>query len=155
MGEDDELPTIPESAQAFLREPVFAHFATLNEDGSPSVSTMWVDTDGTHIILNSPLNTGKVANVKRDPRVAMDVVPQEYPTRALWIRGRVTIFNTDDARDHIETMSWKYRGQSYQVRHNEEPRILLYVLPEVIEGAGLDEVELPGFFKVLRKPGVK
>ena len=151
----DAPPLMPESVQEFLKEPVFAHLATINEDGSPRVSTMWVDTDGRHIILNSPLSTDKVANVRRDARVALDIVPQGYPTRALWIRGRVAAMSEEGSKEQIEAVGYKYRGESYKVRHKIEDRILLYIVPEVMEGTGLDGVDVPPFFKVLRRPGVE
>ena len=51
----------------------FATVATLNRDGSPQVSPVWVAYDGEHVIFNTEMKRLKTRNMKRDPRVALSV----------------------------------------------------------------------------------
>ena len=51
-----------------------AHFTTVNPDGSPQVSVVWIGLDGDDIVIGHLLGAGrKVTNIARDPRVALTV----------------------------------------------------------------------------------
>src|SRR3712207_5066780 len=67
-----------------LREPAYCQIATLMPDGSPQVTQVWVDTDGEHILVNTAEGRQKERNVRRDPRVAVNVVDPENAWRILW-----------------------------------------------------------------------
>src|SRR5215213_5157651 len=60
--------------QRLLREPSYGEIATVMPDGSPSIAQVWVDTDGEHILINTAEGRQKTRNVRRDPRVAVNVV---------------------------------------------------------------------------------
>ncbi len=45
--------TIPEGFQDLLQKKAFAHVATIMADGSPQVTPVWFDFDGSHIRVNS------------------------------------------------------------------------------------------------------
>ena len=122
---------IPKGVRDFLSEPVFAHIATLDKDGSPRVAMMWVETDGTHVIVNSTMGAVKVKNIRRDPRVYLSIQPtMEYPRRHLEIRGRVVSMTTDGANAHIDAMAEKYVGVArYPRRTRGMRRIKIVVEP--------------------------
>ncbi|MFQ5458010.1 MAG: pyridoxamine 5'-phosphate oxidase family protein, partial [Myxococcota bacterium] len=44
---------IPESHVDLLTKKSFAHLATVNADGSPQSTPVWIDFDGTHVLVNS------------------------------------------------------------------------------------------------------
>ena len=58
---------------AFLREPRIAKLVTLREDGSPTVQPVWFEWDGTTAAIFTTGTTGKVARIRKDPRVALSV----------------------------------------------------------------------------------
>ena len=60
--------------QKLLREPAFCQVATLMPDGSPHLTQVWVSTDGEQILVNTFEGAQKLRNVRRDPRVAVNVV---------------------------------------------------------------------------------
>ena len=64
---------IPESARSLLLSGRLAHLATINPDGSPQVSIVWVGLDGEEIVLAHLGDGQKMRNVERDPRVALSV----------------------------------------------------------------------------------
>ena len=74
----------------FLRRRQFAHVATVNPDGSPHVTALWVDTDGVAVLLNTALGRVKARNLERDPRIAISLVDSENPYDSLTIQGRAS-----------------------------------------------------------------
>jgi PPOX class probable F420-dependent enzyme len=64
---------IPESARAVLESDALGHLVTLNPDGSPQVSVIWVGLDGDEIIAAHVPNNQKVKNIRRDGRVALSI----------------------------------------------------------------------------------
>jgi PPOX class probable F420-dependent enzyme len=67
------LAAIPESVRAVIEEGHLAHLVTLNPDGSPQVTCVWLGIDGDEIVSGHLGVWRKVANVRRDPRVALSL----------------------------------------------------------------------------------
>ena len=66
--------TLPHSAKRLVESGSLAHLVTLNQDGSPQVTCVWVGLDGDEIVsghLN--VNQRKLRNIARDPRVALSI----------------------------------------------------------------------------------
>lgn len=117
----------------FFRKPNFGHLATLEPDGSPQVTPVWVDVDGDDILVNSAVGRKKVRNVERDPRVSVEVVEQENPYSMLSVKGEVVGMTTDGADAHIDALSKKYLGQdSYPFRQEGEERIIIRIQPKKV-----------------------
>src|SRR5215216_4784132 len=123
-----------------LREPAFCQVATLMPDDSPQITQVWVDTDGEHILVNTAEGRQKTRNVRRDPRVAVNVVDPANAWRLASIRGRVVDLTTEGADDLIDQLAKKYLNEdTYPFRRPEEVRITLKILPERINEIGLEE----------------
>ncbi len=132
--------TISPGFQKLLREPAFCQLATLMPDGSPQVTQVWVDTDGEHILINTAQGRQKEQNVKRDPRVAVNVVDPANAWRLGMVRGRVVEITTAGADELIDQLAKKYLNEeSYPFRRPEEVRVTLKILPEKINEIGLEE----------------
>lgn len=117
----------------FFRKPNFGHLATLEPDGSPQVTPVWIDVDDEHILINTAKGRKKVRNVQRDPRVSVEVVEQENPYSMLSVQGTVVEMTTEGADAHIDAMARKYLGQdSYPFRKEGEERIILHIQPEKV-----------------------
>jgi len=67
------VATIPDSARAVLESAAPAHFITLEPDGRPQVSLIWVGVDGEEIIAAHLFESRKVRNIRRDARVSLSV----------------------------------------------------------------------------------
>ena len=67
------MVAIPESARALLQSGRLAHLVTLNPDGSPQISIVWVGLEGDEIVLGHLGAGQKLRNLERDPRVALSV----------------------------------------------------------------------------------
>ena len=123
------------SALALLRGASTCYLATTMPDGSPQLTEVWVDTDGTHVIVNTVEGFQKLRNVTRDPRVAVAVADPAHPFQYLQIRGRVVDTTTDGARDHIDRLSQKYLGRPYQPFGGaEQQRVIVRIEPDSISG---------------------
>jgi PPOX class probable F420-dependent enzyme len=64
---------IPQEAREVLESDGLAHFVTLNVDGSPQVSCVWVGLEGDEIVSGHLGRWQKVRNIERDPRVALSI----------------------------------------------------------------------------------
>ena len=67
------MATIPDSARAVLEGPVLAHLVTLEPDGRPQVSIVWIGLDGDELVAAHLPEHRKVRNIRRDPRVALSI----------------------------------------------------------------------------------
>lgn len=124
---------LSDEQKTFFRKPNFGHLATLEPDGSPQVTPVWIDVDGDHILINTAKGRKKVRNIERDPRVSVEVVEQDNPYSMLSVQGKVVGMTTDGADDHIDAMSKKYLGQdSYPFRQPGEERLIMRIQPEKV-----------------------
>ena len=62
-----------DAARAALTSGRLAHLVTINPDGSPQVSCVYVTLDGDEIVCGHLREHRKVKNVRRDPRVALSI----------------------------------------------------------------------------------
>ena len=67
------MASLPDSARAVLESPALAHLVTLNPDGSPQVSVVWVGLDGDEIVAGHLPEHRKVRNIRNDSRVALSL----------------------------------------------------------------------------------
>jgi PPOX class probable F420-dependent enzyme len=114
-------------ARALIDEPNLAHLVTLMKDGSPQVTPLWVDHDGTHVIVNTAEGRQKPRNLRRDPRVAISIIDRNNGQRTLQVRGRVVEMVTGaPAWQSIDRLASKYRGAEVKYPRREgEERILI------------------------------
>ena len=126
------MATIPAThADLLTTKHAFAHVATLNPDGSPQVTPVWVDFDGDHVIFNSAKGRQKDRNVRRDARVALAIVDPDNSYRYLEIRGTVVEITEQGADEHINKMAKKYLGKDvYPFRQPGEQRVIFKIKPE-------------------------
>src|SRR6266851_3393286 len=139
--EDRWMPTsaqLTPGLQQLLKGTARGQLATLMPDGSPQVTLVWLDTDGTHILVNTVATHQKTKNVRRDPRVAANV-HDDSARRLAHIRGRVVDMTTNGADEHIDALARKYLGtDNYPWRRPGEQRVILRIQPESIYAIGVD-----------------
>jgi PPOX class probable F420-dependent enzyme len=109
-------------------------------DGSPQRTQTWVDTDGQHILINTAEGRQKVRHVRRDPRVAVNVVDPANAWRIASVRGHVVEITTEGADQLIDQLTKKYIGaDTYPFRQPGEVRVTLKIAANRINAAGLEE----------------
>lgn len=122
------VPLTPRALE-LLRGPNFAMLATVMADGSPQVTPVWVDTDGTHVRVNAAAGRVKVRNMRRDPRVAIAVLDANDPYSFVSIRGRVVQIAQEGGREHINELSAKYTDTPVYAGPAEETRLKVLIEP--------------------------
>ena len=122
---------IPENYKDILDKKAFAHLATLMPSGAPQVTPVWVDYDGTHLMVNTARGRQKDKNVERNRKVALSIQDPDNPYRYLEVRGKVEEITEEGADQHIDKMAKKYMGvDKYPYRRPGEIRVLLKIKPE-------------------------
>jgi PPOX class probable F420-dependent enzyme len=92
----------------------FVTIATTGKDGGPRATNVWVDIDDKErIVLNTAQNRAWPRNLKRDPRVALNVFDLSDPYKKITVLGHVDETTTEGAVDHIHKLARKYRGEDY------------------------------------------
>jgi len=66
------MAVLNEAARELIESGALAHLVTVNEDGSPQVSVVWVKAEGDELLAaHLDGRQRKLQNVRRDPRVAL------------------------------------------------------------------------------------
>jgi PPOX class probable F420-dependent enzyme len=94
-----------------LDGPNFAVLATLNPDGGPQTSAMWLGRDGDDVLFSTVAGRRKHRNLLRDPRASVVVLDAEDPYNYVELRGRVVSMDEDVGRAFDTGLSWKYDGK--------------------------------------------
>lgn len=121
---------IPAIVKELCAKPVFVHLATLMKDGSPQVTPVWVDFDGSLIWINTAKNRVKDRNMRRDKRVAISIIDPNNAYRHVAIQGEVAEITENGADAHIDAMAKKYLGKDrYPFRSPSEVRVIYKIRP--------------------------
>ena len=131
------MATIPESFRDIFAKKAFAHVATVGGDGTPQVTPVWVDYDGTHVRFNTARGRVKDKNLQRSPKIALSIQDPDNPYRYVQIRGKVAKETEQGADAHIDSLAKKYTGRDrYANRQPGEVRVIVKILPEKVQSMG-------------------
>ncbi|HEX3796394.1 MAG TPA: PPOX class F420-dependent oxidoreductase [Acidimicrobiales bacterium] len=129
--------TLSTKARELIARPVLASLATLNPDGSPQITPLWIDLDGDNVLFNTAEGRKKARNLEKDARVAVSVVDPNDPYNVVALRGTVIDVSTDGADAHIDSLAKKYLGvDTYPMRKEGEVRIRVTVRTDRIAMQG-------------------
>jgi PPOX class probable F420-dependent enzyme len=103
--------TLNDEIRRLLDGPNFAVLATLNPDGGPQTSAMWLGRDGDDVLFSTVAGRRKHKNLLRDPRASVVVLDAEDPYNYVELRGRVVSMDEDVGRAFDTGLSWKYDGK--------------------------------------------
>jgi PPOX class probable F420-dependent enzyme len=124
---------LSESALSLLDGKKYAVLATINPDGSPQTSVMWVGRDGGDLLFSTVEGRVKHRNMLRDPRVSVTVIDSCDPENYVELRGRVSM--TPDIGRRVDTrLSWKYDGKD--PGQDRPGAVRVVVRMEVLAAAG-------------------
>lgn len=111
----------------------YAVMATVNRDGSPQTSVVWVGRDGADLLFSTVEGRVKHRNMVRDPRVSVTVIDSADPENYVEVRGRVTM--TPDVGRRIDTqLSWKYDGRDPGEDRPGAVRVVVRMVVEKVTG---------------------
>jgi PPOX class probable F420-dependent enzyme len=123
---------LPDQARALLDGANLAVLATVNPDGSPQTSAIWVGRDGTDVLISSTAGLRKIRNLEADPRASLIVIDATDPLRYAEIRGTATI-TPDTDRAVAQALAIKYEGPDAATEYAELPahvqRVVVRISP--------------------------
>ena len=118
------MGALSESARELVESGALAHLVTLNADGSPQVTCVWVGLDGDDIVSGHLFRQQKLRNVARDPRVALSlegtVVQPPGLKQYLVVHGRARL-EEGGAPDLLQRLARVYLGPDVKFPPMDDP----------------------------------
>jgi PPOX class probable F420-dependent enzyme len=94
------MSTLPPELRQLVESGPMAHLSTINPDGSPQVTVIWIGLDGDDLISTHMSDSGiKFRNIRRDPRVALSFDAPRQP--GVWVNPYAVV----NARATVEPSS--------------------------------------------------
>lgn len=134
----EKITDLPEVHLDLIEKPVTGALATVDAQGNPQTTPVWVDTDGEHINLNSKKGRLKDRNLRERSRLSLLLISPENPYHWIEVKGEVAeVIDEDDpergllATESIDGLSEQYLGdRPYPLRDpSGETRTLYKVRP--------------------------
>src|SRR5262245_47170181 len=116
---------LPESARALVESGSLAHLVTLNPDGSPQLTCVWVGLDGDEIVsAHLRGDQQKLRNVARDPRVGLTIEGTEVQPpglkQYLVVHGRARL-EEGGAPELLQRLARVYLGPDVRFPPMDDP----------------------------------
>ena len=132
---------LPDEIKVLIESGCPANLVTLNKDGSPQVTMIWVGLDGDELVAGHLPKNQKVKNILRDPRVAVSLLANtksefqltEYAV--LYGEGYIT---EGGAADLLQRLAYVYirPGVKFPLMDNPPPGYITHIRVTRIEGVG-------------------
>jgi PPOX class probable F420-dependent enzyme len=84
------MPTLSPELRELIESGPMAHLSTINPDGSPQVTVIWVGVDGGELVSTHMRENVKLRNIRRDPRVALSIDGPREP--GVWINPYAVVY---------------------------------------------------------------
>jgi PPOX class probable F420-dependent enzyme len=124
-----------------LESDELAHLVTLNRDGTPQVTCVWVGLDGDEIVCGHLGRHQKVRNIERDPRVALSIETRNTNQMGLReylvVHGRARI-QEGGAPELLQELAHTYLGPDvdFPPMPNPPPGFVTRITVERLGGTG-------------------
>ncbi|GGX19002.1 PPOX class F420-dependent oxidoreductase [Streptomyces noursei] len=129
--------TLSDALKELLDSPVFVTVGTIQPDGSPQLSPVWVKRDGDDLLISTTVGRRKEQNIRRDPRVSVVLQPFDAPYGYAEIRGTASL-STEGGQELIDELSRKYTGKSYAefnpASADDDQRVVVRITPRKVVG---------------------
>jgi PPOX class probable F420-dependent enzyme len=117
---------LPELARRLADANTFAVLSTINPDGAPQSSVIWIKRIGDDLVFSTIRGRRKTRNMERDPRVSICMFDPEDGYLYVEIRGRVTMTEAG-GRELIDELSRRYDGTGFRIEPPEIVRVVCTV----------------------------
>ncbi|MGA2830088.1 MAG: PPOX class F420-dependent oxidoreductase [Streptosporangiaceae bacterium] len=125
---------LPRELRDLIESGPMAHLSTINADGSPQVSVIWIGLDGDDLVSAHMGRYAKLRNIERDPRVVLSFdaprAPGVFMNPYAVLRARATVEPSDEAWNLLDRLAKVYvapdtefpapKGPGYVVRYSVE-----------------------------------
>jgi PPOX class probable F420-dependent enzyme len=127
-------------ARAVIESGRLAHFVTVNADGSPHVTIVWVGLDGGDIVVGKLMVDQKVRNIRRDPRVSLSIEAEgsTYGMQHYLVVEGTARIDTGGAPELLRDLAQRYigPGTEFPPMPNPPAGFVIRVTPTRVGGMG-------------------
>ena len=135
------MAVLNDAARQALDAGHLAHLVTVNPDGSPQISIVWIGLDGDDIVVGH-LGTGrKVANLRADPRVSLSL--ETGGTNPIGLAEHLIVHGTamievGGAPELLQHLAERYLGPGVKFPPMDEPPAghVIRIAPQRVGGVG-------------------
>lgn len=124
---------IPAEYLDLFQKKSFAHLATLMPDGTPHVTSVYVDFDGRYLLINSARGRLKDRNMEQRRHVAIEITDPDNTDRYLLVRGPVVEITEEGADAHLDKLAQRYLEKEFyppSMRFPGEVRCIYKIEPK-------------------------
>jgi PPOX class probable F420-dependent enzyme len=132
---------IPEPARELIESEALAHLVTLEPDGRPQVSCVWVGLEDGDIVFASLGERRKLDNIRRDPRVCLSI--EGTAINAMGLREYLVVHGTARIEEGggpelLQRLAYTYIGPdvTFPPMEDPPPGVVVHIVPERLGGAG-------------------
>ena len=129
---------LPPDVVDFIKERRPGIVSTVRADGSPHAATTWYMWTGEHILLNMDRSRRRLANMEREPRIALTVIDGDNWGRSVTLLGRIERFYPDAELADIDKLALRYQGYVFEARVRDSVTALMKV--EQWHGCDVDHI---------------
>jgi PPOX class probable F420-dependent enzyme len=130
--------SLNDAVRKLVDEPNPAVLATVNPDGGPQTSVVWVRRDGNDLLISTAAGRRKERNVRRDPRVSLTVYDHDDPQQYAEVRGLAEV-SEDVGRKLAVQLAEEYEGpgagEEYLQLPPEVVRVVVRITPRRVAGS--------------------
>jgi PPOX class probable F420-dependent enzyme len=134
------MTTIPSELAALIEAGPLTHLSTINADGSPQVSVIWIGLDGGQLVSGHMSRHLKLRNIERDPRVVLSFTAPRDPGAFLnpyaILRARATVESSDQTWDLLDRFTKIYMSPDRDYPRERKPGYIVRYDIERIGGVG-------------------
>ena len=129
------MAALSDQQLALLKGRNFGVVATVDAEGRPQTSVVWVDTDGENVVFNTTNARAKGRNLRHNPRVSITVLDHDDPYRYFEVEGPAEL-DDDGAVEHIHSLAQRYQGRAFRTPVD---RVIVRVKPRRVFDYGADD----------------
>ncbi|WP_041255053.1 PPOX class F420-dependent oxidoreductase [Frankia sp. EAN1pec] len=134
------MSTLPQELRDLIESGPMAHLTTINADGSPQVTVIWIGLDGDGIVTGHMSKQVKLRNIERDPRVVLSFdaprVPGAFLNQYAVVRARATVTPSDDTWDLLNRLAKVYISPDAEFPVPRGPGFIVRYAVERVSGVG-------------------
>ena len=119
---------LPVEVHKLLDTPEVATFATIEPNGQPQLSVVWVQRDGDEVLASTVRSTRKALNMDRDARATVLVHAKDDPAHYVEIRGTVSMVDDPEGR-LMNELSYQYKGMPWTRDAPGSVRVVIRLTP--------------------------
>jgi PPOX class probable F420-dependent enzyme len=134
------LRDLPNELRELIASGPLAHLSTINPDGSPQVTVIWIGLDDGAIVSGHMRHSKKLKNIERDPRVVLSfTAPRDHGVVLnpyVVLRARATVESSDAAWDLLNRLTKTYTSPDAEFPAPKGPGYIVRYEIEQIGGVG-------------------